>query len=61
MIIQKPNGYISIKESAKFLGLTTRTIYRLIDSNKLEYVQLVNKRIYINKQSLIKYGERTCE
>ena len=61
MITKRPEGYISIKESAKLLGLTTRTIYRLIEKNKVEYVQLVNKRIYINSESLVKYGEGTYE
>lgn len=57
MYTQKPDDYLSIKESAELLGVTTRTIHRLIQFGKVVSVQLVNKRIYVSKDSLLKYGE----
>lgn len=56
MYTQKPDGYLSIKESAELLGVTTRTIHRLIQVGKVVSVQLVNKRVYVEKESLLKYG-----
>lgn len=58
MIIKKPDGYISINEAKERLGVCLRTIQRLIKENKIQSVKLVNKRVYVNEDSLQRYGEK---
>lgn len=57
MIIKKPDGYISINEAKERLGVCLRTIQRLVKENKIQSVKLVNKRVYVNEDSLQQYGE----
>ena len=58
MIIKKPDGYISINEAKERLGVCLRTIQRLVKENKIQSVKLVNKRVYVNEDSLQRYGEK---
>ena len=56
MITVKPDGYLSVQEAMELLGLCRRTIIRIIQRQQVKSVKLVNKRVYIEKESLLKYG-----
>lgn len=56
MITVKPDGYLSVQEAMELLGLCRRTIIRIIQRQQVKSIKLVNKRVYIEKESLLKYG-----
>lgn len=56
MITVKPDGYLSVQEAMELLGLCRRTIIRIIQRQQVKSVKLVNKRVYIEKESLLRYG-----
>lgn len=61
MITVKPDGYLSVQEAMELLGLCRRTIIRIIQRQQVKSVKLVNKRVYIEKESLLKYGSGSDE
>lgn len=55
--IQELSGYVSVKEAAKALGISTRRLYRHIERERLQAVRVANVLV-IQKEELerIRYG-----
>lgn len=50
-------GLFSIDDAARILGVSQRTVYRLIDDDKLEKVQIGTRIVRIPAASLLKLIE----
>jgi excisionase family DNA binding protein len=52
MITINESNYLTIKESAKLLGVSIMTIRRWIDDKKIKVFKLSPRKLFINKSEL---------
>ena len=55
------NKFLTVKEVAKKLKLSSRTIQRIIKERKIEYVQVSKRAPRITQRALDKYLERNTQ
>lgn len=56
--IKETKHFLSVLETARFLGVSTHTIYKLIDKGELNAVKISNRRTSVSADEIMNYIER---
>ncbi len=56
--IKETKHFLSVPETARLLGVSTHTIYKLIDKDELNAVKISDRRISVSADEIMNYIER---
>ena len=56
--IKETKHFLSVLETARLLGVSTHTIYKLIDKGELNAVKISDRRTSVSADEIMNYIER---